>query len=197
MIKGLTEKLLILLLIILFLPIWGVLYVIIKLTSPGPFIFKQKRLGQNKKPFTIYKIRTMIKEAENQRMNYAKFNEADGPLFKIKNDPRLTIIGRFLSKSGIDETPQLINIIKGEMALVGPRPFPIYEADKIPKKYNKRFSALPGMTSISISKGAHQLSFDDWMRQDVDYIEKKSAWMDFIILIDTIRLIMNHFNQRS
>lgn len=153
-------------------------------------IFKQKRLGKDKKPFIMYKIRTMVENAERLKSEVYGLNEADGPVFKIRNDPRYTKIGKFLAHTGLDELPQLINVLKGEMALVGPRPLPVEEAQKVPKKYERRFSVLPGMTSLWIIKGAHKLSFDEWMRLDLEYVKKKSFWLDASILFTTIRLII-------
>ena len=107
---------------------------IVKIFSIGPVLFKQNRAGKFKKPFIIYKFRTMVTDAEKLKEAITNLNEADGPVFKIKNDPRYTLIGKFLAHTGLDELPQLINIVKGEMSFVGPRPLPINEANKIPKK---------------------------------------------------------------
>ncbi|HVT01093.1 MAG TPA: sugar transferase [Patescibacteria group bacterium] len=192
----LIERFITLILIVICLPIWVFLFILVKTTSRGPFIFKQIRAGKNKKPFIMYKIRTMVYNAEKLKKKYIEQNEADGPIFKIKNDPRFTIIGGLLSKSGIDETPQFINILKGEMTLVGPRPFPIDEAIRIPKKYEKRFSVLPGMTSVSVSNGAHKISFNEWMEQDLDYIKKKSIKTDVKILALTLVLISQHLKDK-
>jgi lipopolysaccharide/colanic/teichoic acid biosynthesis glycosyltransferase len=157
----------------------------------GHFIFKQKRAGKNNKPFWIYKIRTMVINAENLRSKIENLNEVDGPVFKIHNDPRYTKIGRFLSHTGLDELPQLINIIKGEMDFVGPRPLPIAEARLIPQKYQKRLDILPGITSPWILLGAHKLSFREWMESDLDYVQNKSIWYDSIQLARTVLLISN------
>ncbi|OGG02906.1 hypothetical protein A2W14_00115 [Candidatus Gottesmanbacteria bacterium RBG_16_37_8] len=136
--------------------------------------------------FTLYKIRTMVKNAEKFKNKYRSLNEADGPVFKIRNDPRYTQVGRFLAYYGLDELPQLINIIKGEMSFVGPRPLPVEEALKIPKRYNMRFSVLPGITSSWVVAGAHKLSFRRWMEKDMEYIRKKSIWYDLKIILQTI-----------
>jgi len=152
--------------------------------------FKQKRMGKNKKVFTMYKFRTMVKNAEDLKSNIYHLNEADGPVFKIRNDPRYTKIGKFLSHTGLDELPQIINVLKGEMALVGPRPLPVDEAKKIPKKYGRRFSVLPGMTSPWIIKGAHNLTFKKWMELDLNYVKKKSLWYDSIILGKSFFLVL-------
>ncbi len=147
--------------------------------------FKQKRLGKDKKSFTMYKFRTMVDNAEDLKSKIYHLNEADGPVFKIRNDPRYTKVGKFLSHTGLDELPQLINVIKGEMALVGPRPLPVDEAKKIPKKYERRFSVLPGMTSPWIIKGAHRLTFKKWMELDLEYVKNKSIKYDLVVLEKT------------
>jgi lipopolysaccharide/colanic/teichoic acid biosynthesis glycosyltransferase len=184
------ERLFALVIFIFFLPLLLVLYAAVKLTSKGPFIFRQKRVGKDKKSFIIYKIRTMVEDAENLKHKIKNQNEAEGPVFKIRHDPRYTKVGKFLSHMAIDEIPQLVNIIKGEMAFVGPRPLPIDEAAKVPKKYDKRFSVLPGMTSSWIVSGAHSLSFAKWMALDLEYVEKKSFFYDLKIVLMTVGLIV-------
>jgi len=184
------ERLLALILFILFLPLLVILYFVVKLTSKGPFIFKQRRSGKDKKPFWIYKIRTMVEDAENLKSKIQNLNEADGPVFKIRNDPRYTKFGHFLAHTAIDEVPQLWNIIRGAMAFVGPRPLPIEEAKKVPKKYEKRFSVLPGMTSLWIVRGADHQSFKRWMEMDLEYVKNKSFFYDAKILLLTLRLII-------
>lgn len=179
-----------LLLLILFLPFLLILYWLIKLTSKGPFIFKQKRLGKDKKIFTLYKIRTMVDQAEELKEKYRHLNEADGPVFKIRQDPRYTKIGKFLAHTALDEIPQLINVVKGEMSFVGPRPLPVEEGLNVHKIYGKRFSVLPGITSAWIVKGAHKLTFDQWMKLDLEYVKNKSFWYDIKILISTAILIL-------
>lgn len=177
-------------LLILSFPFWMVIAILIKASSKGPVLFGQKRAGKDKKIFTIYKFRTMLENAESLKKKYFHLNEADGPVFKIRNDPRYTKVGKWLSHTGLDELPQIINIIKGEMAFVGPRPLPIDEASKVPKKYEKRFSILPGITSLWVIQGSHALSFDDWMRLDIDYVLKRSVVFDSIIAFLTLLLIM-------
>lgn len=186
------DKIISLVLLFLTIPLWPILYLSVKLTSRGDFIFKQKRAGLNKKPFTMYKIRTMVVNAENLKKKYAHLNEAERPVFKIRNDPRYTKIGKILSHTAIDELPQLINILKGEMAIVGPRPLPLSEAKRIPNKYSRRFLILPGMTSPWIISGAHQLTFKQWMESDVDYIKKKSSIFDIKILLKTLLILFKN-----
>jgi lipopolysaccharide/colanic/teichoic acid biosynthesis glycosyltransferase len=172
-------------LLIFSLPLLFLVWVAIKIEDGGPFFFKQKRMGKNKNSFTLCKIRTMVMEAEKIKNRYKHLNEADGPVFKIYNDPRHTRVGRFLTRTGLDELPQLINIIKGEMALVGPRPLPVDEAKKVPQKYTKRFSVLPGITSLWVVRGSHQLSFDEWMKLDLQYVENRSPWQNLSIMLLT------------
>jgi lipopolysaccharide/colanic/teichoic acid biosynthesis glycosyltransferase len=184
------ERLFAFILYILFLPLLVILYCIVKLTSNGPFIFKQRRAGKNKKPFWIYKIRTMVENAEDQKSKIKNQNEAEWPAFKIHNDPRYTKFGKFLAHTAIDEIPQLWNIVRGEMAFVGPRPLPVEEAKRVPKKYEKRFSVLPGMTSLWIVRGADHQSFKRWMEMDLEYVKNKSSFYDLKILLQTLRLII-------
>ena len=132
----------------------------------------------------------MVEEAEVLKDKYRHLNEADGPVFKIRHDPRYTKIGKFLAHTGLDEIPQLINIVKGEISFVGPRPLPVEEGLKVPKIYEKRFSILPGITSAWIVKGAHKLTFDQWMRLDLEYVKNKSFWYDIKILTSTAILIL-------
>lgn len=132
----------------------------------------------------------MIKDAELLKSNYLHLNQADGPVFKIFNDPRYTKIGRMLSKTGLDELPQLINIIKGEMAFIGPRPLPVEEAKKVPEKYHHRFSVLPGITSLWVIKGSHKLSFEEWMKLDMHYVKNHSLILDLHIALKTIVLLL-------
>lgn len=189
------EKILALIFLVFLFPLLLILFFLVKFTSRGPFLFKQKRFGKDKKVFTIYKIRTMIKDAEKLKSKIKNLNESDGPAFKIKNDPRYTKIGKLLSHTAFDEVPQLLNIIKGEMSFVGPRPLPINEANKIPQKYAGRFSVLPGMTSLWVVKGTDHSSFAKWMRLDLEYVKKKNWYFDTRILLKTgimvLKMIVN------
>lgn len=187
------ERIIGLILFIITLPLYPIVFILIKSTSSGEFIFRQKRVGKNKKTFTIYKFRTMVHNAERLKSKYIKLNEAHGPVFKIRNDPRHTTVGRILSKSAIDELPQLINIIRGEMSFVGPRPLPLSEAKKVPEKYSARFSVLPGLTSPWIIKGSHQLSFKKWMNLDCEYAKSKNRFDDMLIISKTIFMLTKYF----
>jgi lipopolysaccharide/colanic/teichoic acid biosynthesis glycosyltransferase len=179
--------------LIIFFPVFILLYLIVKLTSKGPFIFKQSRVGKGFEDFTIYKIRTMVEGAETKKKEIMHLNEIDGPVFKINDDPRFTVAGKILSRTGIDELPQLVNILKGDMSFVGPRPLPIEEAVQIPDKYRERFKVKPGITSTWIIYGAHGLTFNEWMRLDVKYVKEKSALFDLNILFKTVFLMIKWF----
>ncbi|KKU04132.1 MAG: Exopolysaccharide biosynthesis polyprenyl glycosylphosphotransferase [Candidatus Woesebacteria bacterium GW2011_GWC2_47_16] len=172
------------------IPLFALLWILIKLDDGGSLFFKQRRAGKNKKSFIMYKVRTMVLGAEKQKRKYLHLNEAGGPVFKIYEDPRYTRIGKLLAHSGLDELPQLINIIKGEMSFVGPRPLPISEAKRVPKIYEKRFSVAPGITSLWVVRGAHSLSFDKWMKLDLDYIKHQSLFLDLKVAISTVFLML-------
>ncbi len=181
--------------LLLFLtPCFLLLYILVKTDSPGPFFFVQKRLGKDKKPFLLYKIRTMHVDAERVRKKYLRLNEVDGPVFKIRDDPRYTRVGKRLSHLGIDEIPQLINVVRGEMSLVGPRPLPVYEARRIPSQYKVRFSVLPGMTSEWVIRGSHKLSFSTWMKLDLAYVKQNSLSGDLRIFFKTVQGLISQIS---
>ena len=180
------QRILALVLFIFCLPLLAVLYIIVKLDSRGPFVFKQLRAGKNKKPFTMFKIRTMVGNAEQLRSKIQHLNEVERPAFKIRNDPRYTRAGKWISHLALDEIMQFVNVIKGEMALVGPRPLPVREANKVPDKYSSRFTVLPGITSSWIIKGAHKLGFQKWMELDCTYVKEKSDFLDTKIFVKTV-----------
>lgn len=156
-----------------------------------PILYSQNRIGYKGKVFKIYKFRTMYVGAEEDKEKYSELNEANGPVFKIKNDPRFHRLGSFLSHTGLDELPQFINIIKGEMAVVGPRPLPVSEAVKISEKYKPRQNVLPGIISPWIFRGYHKMTFSDWMRSDVDYVKKKSFVYDLKLVYMTVGLLVH------
>lgn len=184
-----TQRLIAIVLLIGLSPVFGILWMVHRFTMGGDFIFSQKRAGKNQKPFEIYKIRTMVPDAEAQKKQLANQNEADGPVFKMRNDPRYTPFGKWLSHSGLDELPQLWNIVKGDMAFVGPRPLLLDEIQNVPIKYARRFSVLPGVTSMWVLEGAHNLTFSKWMNLDVLYVRTRSAKIDIIIALRTIRYV--------
>lgn len=171
-------------------PILVVLSFLILFFSGWPIIYVQERVGKGGKTFKMYKFRTMRVGAEKEQGKYRSLNEADGPVFKIKNDPRLTKIGKVLCRSGLDELPQLFNIVKGEMALVGPRPLPINEAGMIDKKYRLRESVLPGIISVWVVNGHHQMRFEDWMKSDVEYAKNKNLKSDAMLIMKGAALLL-------
>jgi lipopolysaccharide/colanic/teichoic acid biosynthesis glycosyltransferase len=176
--------------ILILWPVFLLITILIKFDSPGSAIFKQKRVGKNGKIFTLYKFRTMVKDAEKLKGKYRHLNEAGGPVFKIKNDPRYTRFGKILSRTGLDELPQLINILKGEMGFVGPRPLPIDEEVKINPKYRKiRRLVQPGLTSPWVTNGAQHTYFQKWMESDLKYIGNFSLKEDVIIILKTLILV--------
>ncbi len=170
---------------------WIVAAVGIKLKSPtGPIFFKQKRAGRYGKPFMMYKFRTMVPDAEARLAEVKKDvgNEMSGPVFKLDNDPRVFGFGTWLRKTSIDELPQLLNVLKGDMSLVGPRPLPIYEVDKFERmEHRRRLSVRPGITCTWQAGGRNTITkFDDWVKRDLDYIDNWSLWSDIKILFRTI-----------
>ena len=163
----------------------------IKLTSPGPIFFTQKRIGQNKRKFTIYKFRSMTVDAETKMQEVEHLNELSGPVFKIKHDPRVTPVGKFLRKTSIDELPQLINVLKGDMSLVGPRPMSVRDYELFSEDWHRRrFSVRPGITCLWQVNGRNSIPFEKWMELDMQYIDKWSLWLDLKILAKTIPAVL-------
>src|SRR5450759_4178898 len=179
-----------LIMIIILSPVLLAITVFIRLTSPGPIVYRQTRVGLRGRQFNLYKFRTMVVNAEILRKSLEAENEADGPVFKIKDDPRVTKIGKFLRKSGLDELPQLFNILKGEMSLIGPRP-PIQEETKLYKRWQlRRLSVKPGLSCFwQIKPDRNNIKFEKWMELDLAYIDNWSLRLDFLILLKTIRTV--------
>jgi lipopolysaccharide/colanic/teichoic acid biosynthesis glycosyltransferase len=163
---------------------------LIKLDSPGPVLFCQWRAGAGRRPFRIYKFRTMVVDAERRRTELLAQNEQDGPAFKIRNDPRITRIGRLLRATSIDELPQLLNVLKGDMTLVGPRPLPMIEAEGCESWQDARHSVHPGLTCIWQVYGRSRVSFADWARMDLRYIRKRSLMKDLRLLAATVPAVL-------
>ena len=189
--KALLDILVAATLIILLSPLLLVVAALIKLESPGPVFFVQKRLGLGKRLFNIYKFRTMSEDAEQRQADLEQQNEMSGPVFKIRNDPRITPLGKFLRKTSIDELPQLFNVLKGDMSLVGPRPLPVrdfkgFESDI----HRRRFSVKPGITCLWQISGRNNISFEQWMELDMNYIDRWSFWLDLKILLKTIPAVL-------
>jgi exopolysaccharide biosynthesis polyprenyl glycosylphosphotransferase len=165
--------------------------ILIILTSPGPVFFIQRRVGLNKRVFPVYKFRTMVADAEQKIRELEHLNEVSGPVFKITKDPRITPLGRFLRKTSLDELPQLINVLKGDMSLVGPRPLPVRDYEGFSKDWQRRrFSVRPGITCLWQVSGRSSIPFEQWMELDLQYIDKWSLWLDLRILIQTIPAVL-------
>lgn len=173
--------------LLLFSPILVIAAVAIKLTSPGPIFYFQERIGLNKRRFMIFKFRTMVPNAERLMADLEKHNEVAGPVFKIKNDPRITPIGKWLRKSSIDELPQLLNVLNCDMSLVGPRPLPVRDYEGFNEDWQRRrFSVKPGITCLWQVNGRSGVSFDQWMLLDLKYMDEWSLWLDLKILAKTV-----------
>lgn len=172
--------------LIVLTPLFLIVSLIIKITSPGPVLFSQERLGHLGCPFQLIKFRTMVTDADDMKDRLRHLNEVDGPVFKMRNDPRVTPIGRFLRKTSLDELPQLLNVFLGQMSLVGPRPLPTKEALQCVGWQHKRMLVKPGLTCIWQVSGRNKVSFEEWMEMDVDYVKKWSLWLDLKIILRTI-----------
>ena len=170
-------------------PVIGVAALAIKLGDGGPVLHRSRRVGLNEREFVCLKLRTMQIGAEDLQDDLERDNEADGALFKIRRDPRVTPVGRVLRRFSIDEFPQLVNVLRGEMSLVGPRPLPLRDYDRLSDLHKKRYLVLPGMTGLWQVSGRSRLSFDELVRLDFFYIESWSIWMDLTIIIRTIPTI--------
>jgi exopolysaccharide biosynthesis polyprenyl glycosylphosphotransferase len=175
-------------LLILFSPLFLLIAMAIKIASPGPVFFRQQRSGQNGAPFTLYKFRTMITNAEQFKHELEAMNEMSGPVFKVTNDPRITRLGKILRRYSLDELPQLFNVLRGEMSLVGPRPLPVDEVRRFNDlAHRRRLSVKPGLTCLWQISGRNQIKdFKDWVRLDLEYIDNWSLWLDLKILLRTI-----------
>lgn len=189
----LTKRFLDLLFVSITLPVWlplnGIIALIIRFTSPGaPVIFTQLRTGKGGRRFQMYKFRTMVPNAEELKSTYAHLNELKWPDFKITNDPRITPIGRFLRKTSLDEFPQLFNVLRGEMSLVGPRPTS-FGPETYKLWHTSRLDVMPGLTGLWQIIGRAQLEFDDRLRLDIAYIERASLWLDINILLRTVMAV--------
>jgi exopolysaccharide biosynthesis polyprenyl glycosylphosphotransferase len=174
-------------LLVIAAPVMAAAAIAIKLTSPGPIFFSQERYGMDRRRFRIHKLRTMVVDAEGLQKNYEFMNELAGPVFKIRRDPRVTRVGRFLRSTSIDELPQLWNVLKGDMSLVGPRPLAVRDVRLIENtRHLRRFSVKPGITCLWQIGGRNSTDFETWIRQDLDYIDRWSLFLDFRILLYTV-----------
>ena len=177
-------------LLLLLSPLLLISIVMIRLTSPGPILFRDQRVGLGEQPFAMLKLRSMVTNAAQAQAELEEQNEADGALFKIRNDPRVTPVGRVLRRFSIDELPQLLNVIKGEMSLVGPRPLPMRDYQLLEQWHRRRYSVLPGITGLWQVSGRSNLGFDTLVRLDFYYLESWTIWMDIAIIARTPLAIM-------
>ncbi len=161
-----------------------------KLDSPGPVFYRDRRIGLAEREFGMFKFRSMYTDAASRQAGLEESNEASGPLFKIKDDPRVTKIGRFMRRYSIDEMPQVLNVLRGEMSLVGPRPLPLRDYVQLEDWHRKRYLVLPGMTGLWQVSGRIDLSFDDLVRLDFYYLENWSIWLDISILAKTLPAVL-------
>ena len=180
--------------IILLSPLILIVSILIKLESKGEVIFKQKRVGLNGKEFYMYKFRSMVINAEELKKQLESQNEMSGPMFKIKDDPRITNVGKFIRKTSIDELPQLINVIKGDMSLVGPRPSLPKEVKKFEQWMMERLEVKPGLTCIWQVSGRNNIDFEDWMKLDISYVEDRNLWIDIKLIFKTVFVLFGDKN---
>lgn len=192
--KRLIDILLSLLGLIIVSPIMLIVAILIKLESTGPVIFSQKRVGLNGKEFNMLKFRSMVQNAEELKEKLQKQNEMSGPMFKMKEDPRVTKVGRFIRKTSIDELPQLINVLKGEMSLVGPRPSLPKEVAKFEPWMLERLNVKPGLTCYWQVSGRNNIDFEDWMKLDIKYVKDRNLVLDIKLIFKTFFVLFGDKN---
>jgi exopolysaccharide biosynthesis polyprenyl glycosylphosphotransferase len=177
-------------LLLILSPLFLLITLAIRLDSPGPAVYRQIRCGLNGRKFILYKFRSMKRGAEVQKGGLASFNIMDGPVFKMRNDPRVTRVGRFLRRTSLDELPQLMNVLRGEMSFVGPRPLPAEEVIRFEGWQRRRLSMKPGITGLWQASGRNRIDFGQWMKLDLEYIDNWSLWLDFKILLKTVLAVL-------
>lgn len=175
-------------------PLFIIIAIIIKFTSKGPVFFSQKRVGRNGKEFDMYKFRSMVVNAEELKEKLAAQNEMSGPMFKMKDDPRVTKVGKFIRKTSLDELPQLWNVLKGDMSLVGPRPSLPKEVAQFDEWMYKRLEVKPGLTCYWQVSGRNNIDFEDWMKLDIRYVEEKNLWIDIKLICKTVFVLFGDKN---
>ena len=175
-------------------PLFIIIAIIIKFTSKGPVFFSQKRVGRNGKEFDMYKFRSMVVNAEELKEKLAAQNEMSGPMFKMKDDPRVTKVGKFIRKTSLDELPQLWNILKGDMSLVGPRPSLPKEVAQLDEWMYKRLEVKPGLTCYWQVSGRNNIDFEDWMKLDIKYVEERNFWIDIKLIFKTVFVLFGDKN---
>ncbi len=177
--------------LLLLLPFLPLIALAIRISSPGPILYKSIRLGQGGQPFVFYKFRSMVDGAHESRNFLLHLNEAEGPVFKIARDPRITRVGQFLRRTSIDEIPQLLNVLRGDMTLVGPRPPIPEEVEKYEPWQRRRLDVKPGITCLWQISGRSKLGFEEWMRLDIQYIRNQSFLLDLKILLRTLPAVIS------
>lgn len=175
-------------------PIFLIVGLCIKLESNGPIFFSQKRIGLKGKKFNMYKFRSMVINAEELKEGLKDKNEMSGPMFKMKDDPRITKVGRFIRKTSIDELPQLINVLKGEMSLVGPRPSLPNEVNEFEPWMLKRLDVKPGLTCYWQVMGRNKIEFKEWMKLDIKYVNERNIWIDIKLIFKTFFVLFGDKN---
>ena len=180
--------------LILLSPIIAIVACAVKFTSKGPIFFSQKRVGKNGELFEMYKFRSMVVNAEELKEDLEEQNEMSGPMFKIKDDPRITKVGKFIRKTSIDELPQLWNILKGDMSLVGPRPSLPKEVEQFDNWMFKRLSVRPGLTCYWQVSGRNNIDFEDWMKLDCRYVDERNLWIDIKLIFKTVFVLFGDKN---
>ena len=181
--------------IILLSPLLIIVALAIKIEDPrGSIFFSQQRCGKDNKLFPMYKFRSMVSNAEELLEELMEHNEMDGPVFKIKDDPRITRVGKFIRKTSIDELPQLFNILRGDMSIVGPRPAIPHEVAEYSHYHKQRLLVKPGLTCIWQVSGRNSIGFDEWMEMDLEYIEKRDLWMDIKLIFKTVGVLFGDEN---
>ena len=181
--------------IILLSPLLIIVALAIKIEDPkGSIFFSQQRCGKDNKLFPMYKFRSMVSNAEELLEELMEHNEMDGPVFKIKDDPRITRVGKFIRKTSIDELPQLFNILRGDMSIVGPRPAIPHEVAEYSHYHKQRLLVKPGLTCIWQGSGRNSIGFDEWMEMDLEYIEKRNLWMDTKLIFKTVGVLFGDKN---
>lgn len=190
-VKRIVDIVVSLALLVILAPLFAALALVVRLSSPGPILFVQERVGLNKRRFRLCKFRTMVSDAEAKLAELESQNEVNGPAFKIKKDPRITSVGTFLRKTSLDELPQLLNVLRGDMSLVGPRPLPVRDYRGFTEDWHRRrFSVRPGITCLWQVGGRNSITFDRWMELDMQYIDQWSLSLDFKILLKTIPAVL-------
>ncbi len=180
--------------LILLSPVIAIVACAVKFTSKGPIFFSQKRVGKNGQLFDMYKFRSMVVNAEELKEKLVHQNEMSGPMFKMKEDPRVTKVGKFIRKTSLDELPQLWNVLKGDMSLVGPRPSLPKEVKQFEKWMYKRLTVKPGLTCYWQVSGRNNIDFEDWMKLDISYVEDRNLWIDIKLIFKTVLVLFGDKN---